>query len=522
MTHYPLIVWPDQPTSDRQYVEMIALNDCRIRAEQFVLVEGQMYHYFLKIDERPVNFSPTLARDDPATFSALVKKLQGDIKTTSVEQHNLLHYRGRLLACRELATDTTSEVLTAPELGSPGRLATDDESIAYLSLPPMDPALRFAHIFNMTIPLCNSLALLCHHFLMTGATGQGKSTAITNLIAAAYALGATVFVFDFKPDYQHIEEVSTFRAQAQLPGIAREHISYWNLNVRRPYRGDVMPVNVHFSEIEAGIYAALCAARDNDQMRHVFHELIMMYGEKMHQAGKSSWSFAEFFAAIPKGKGDAKIQDFYGSGETPHDYTLQATARMRSHKPSWVDRVVQGRGAFKRSHQGDSFFEHPAFLSPQHIHVVQVAPAKDSDYGLFLTTMMEHISERKEVEDLKHPILIIMDEAEDIFAGSDFAKACTGEIAGLLRKGRSQDIGLVVSVQSASNIPAPIANNLHSTIAFGHNSEEAAGHVKKLLGADARNLQSLGKGDAIIKLLGAKTAVRAKLDRGAFRLVGTK
>src|SRR5262245_20399549 len=248
MTDYPLIVWPDQPTSDRQYVEMIALNDCRIRAEQFVLVEGQSYHYFLKIDERPVNFSPTLSRDDPATFTALVKKLRGDIKTTSVEQHNLLHYRGRLLACRELATDTISEVLTAPELGSPGRLATDDESITYLSLPPMDPAMRFANVFNMTIPLCLSPEVLEHHLLMAGATGQGKSTTITNLMTAAYLFGATVFVFDFKPDYQHIEDISTLRQAAQLPGIDRAHISYWNLNVRRPFRSDTMPVNVHFSE----------------------------------------------------------------------------------------------------------------------------------------------------------------------------------------------------------------------------------------------------------------------------------
>jgi len=60
----------------------------------------------------------------------------------------------------------------------------------------------------------------------------------------------------------------------------------------------------------------------------------------------------------------------------------------------------------------------------------------------------------------------------------------------LLRKGRSQYIGVVISVQSASNIPAPIANNLHSVIAFRHNSEEAAGHIKKLFDKDARNLQS--------------------------------
>jgi len=35
-------------------------------------------------------------------------------------------------------------------------------------------------------------------------------------------------------------------------------------------------------------------------------------------------------------------------------------------------------------------------------------------------------------------------------------------------------------------------------------------------------LQSLDVGDAIIKLHGAKTALRARLDQQAFRLVGTK
>lgn len=519
MTEPVLVVYPDEITSDRDYVGLVGLRSCRVRAEQFGLIENEDYSYFVKFDQRPVNFSPTLSRDDPATFSALVKKLQGDIKTTSIEQHNMLHYLARLLVSKDTSTGHIAEVLTAPAIGSICRLATDQEAIEFLSLPSIHRALQFGTIFNSTIPLCLSEEVLRHHLLMAGATGQGKTTVSSNIIAAGYELGATVFVFDYKPDYQHIEDISEWRQALGIAAIPRKSISYWNLNVRRPYRKDVQPVNVHFSEIDAGIFAALAAAPGNENMRNSFHDMLHRFAEKMAQMKQKTWSNAEFFAAIPKSKNDPKLRDFYKDGEAPHEATLSVVSRLSRAKPQWVDVKKESRGAFKGTQDTRSFFEQPHFLAPQHIHVIEVTPARERDYGLFLSTLMEKVSAYKEDHQLRHPILIVMDEAEDVFAGTDFATACIREIAGVIRKGRSQKIGVLISVQSAANIPKDIAQNLNSIIAFRHNHEEAAGHIKRLLDKDARNLQSLDTGDAVVRLHRAKVAVRAKLDREAFRLV---
>ena len=490
------------------------------KQNNLALWRTDQYQYFIKFTDRPVNFSPTLARDDPATFSALTKKLQGDIKTTSIEQHGMLHYNARLVACKDKRNGHIAEVLTAPVLGSSVRLATEFEAIEFLAFPEMHGARQFGTIFNTAIPLCLSLEVLRHHILMAGATGQGKTTAISNLIAAAHALGATIFLFDYKPDYQHIEEISPSKHALGHAGIPRQDVSYWNLNVRRPYRPDVEPINVHFSELDATIFAALAAAQNNENMRNTFQDMLCRFADKMQAKNQHLWTNAEFFAAIPKGPKDPKIKDFYADGEEPHAATLNVVSRLQRAKPTWVDVSRPAQGLLSTAGQGLSFFQQPHFLAPAHVHVVQVKPANERDYGLFLSTLMEKVSLQKEEQDLRHPILIVMDEAEDVFAGTDFAKACIGEIAGVIRKGRSQNIGVVISVQSAANIPHHIAQNLNSIVAFRHNSDEAAGHIKKLLDQDARNLQALDKGDAIVRLHGAKSAVRAKLDREAFRLVG--
>lgn len=515
MTSPLVVVWGDTPTSDRLYVELIGLPGIPLEGEQFVSLDDEAFLYLAKIEGRPANFSPTLPREDGASLSAIYKKLEGDIKLMAMERYSLLHYNARLIARKHRETEEISEVLSAPRLGTIACAATDQEAIEFLGLPPMEPALQFGHIFHTTIPLCLSLDVLRHHLLIAGTTGQGKTTLATNIVTAAQRMQATIFLMDFKPDYQHVEVPLRGRP------IARQDVTYWNLNERKGYREDTRQVNVHFSELHSELF--LRSVTPSDTQSPMYDTFVAFYDtfvDYMRQAGRTTWTCDEFFEEIPKHPKDTeRLARYAAAGDVPHAATLAATHRIKKGKPSWVDSMRPGRGLVAAATPQASFFEEPQFLAPGHVHVIQANIQRDKHYGLFMATLMQKILDTKEREGLRHPVLIVIDEAQDIFNGGAFGRLCEGEIASVIRKGRSQNIGVILAVQSADSVPALIANCLNSTIAFRHNSEEAAGFIKKQLGASAAQLQELERGNVVLKLFGAKSVVRATLDREAFQLV---
>jgi hypothetical protein len=250
--------------------------------------------------------------------------------------------------------------------------------------------------------------------------------------------------------------------------------------------------------------------------------MLMRFDEYRREHKKIPYSFEEFYGIVPKSENDKeRIAHLYPSGDVPNRATLNACYRLRNAKPNWVDVEKKAVGMISPSRREPSFFSHNTLLQKGHIHVIQVNPALDKDYGLFLTTLLEKILMKREEDNSRHPIFIVIDEAQDIFSGSDFAKRCETTIAGVVRKGRSQNIGVTICVQDPSSVPDGILQNLNSIIAFRHNSDYAAGSMKRRLGSDGTNLQSLEPGNAIVHLFRSKSAVRATLDREAFRLVKT-
>ena len=354
MTEPRTVVFGDTLVGDRLYIELIALADCPLEAEQFVTVNDCRFLYFAKITERPVNFSPTLARDDAASLSAIYKKLLGDIKLMAIEQYSLLHYRARLIQRKSLTTGERSEVFSAPMLGSEACRAEAHEVIEFLELPPMLTALRIGKVFHAEIPICLSRDVLRNHILVAGTTGQGKTTLITNIVTAANALNATIFLMDFKPDYQHVEEGTQGRDRA----IARKSVSYWNLNQRKSYRPDTKPIHVHFSELHGELYLRSATTSDpNSPMYDTFMQLYDRFKERMAQARRETWTCQEFYNDIPKHpKDEAKIKDYFPAGDIPFQATFNATNRITKYKPSWVDVVRSARWRRRVRHIADVIF----------------------------------------------------------------------------------------------------------------------------------------------------------------------
>jgi len=145
--------------------------------------------------------------------------------------------------------------------------------------------------------------------------------------------------------------------------------------------------------------------------------------------------------------------------------------------------------------------------------------AEGREYGLFLSFLLKEIFKLRVAKKVK-PTLVVIDEAQDIFNGSRVVRA-TAEttINEHLRKGRSKQIGFVFSVQSASEIPESILNNLNSRIIHRQNTEE---DIKSAIPNAPKELVhttlSFGPGEALVSLFKARSTVHAEMAPSPFML----
>ena len=142
------------------------------------------------------------------------------------------------------------------------------------------------------------------------------------------------------------------------------------------------------------------------------------------------------------------------------------------------------------------------------------------EYGLFLSYMLRKLYNLRRTRALEFPICVIIDEAQDIFNGSkavrDTAEDTINEV---LRKGRSKQLGFVIAVQSASQVPSSIVQNLNSRIIQGQKAEEELKHAipglsKELL----KMVLSFGPGEALLDLFGTRSIVHAQMAPSPFML----
>ena len=89
----------------------------------------------------------------------------------------------------------------------------------------------------------------------------------------------------------------------------------------------------------------------------------------------------------------------------------------------------------------------------------------------------------------------------------------------VLRKGRSKQLGFVIAVQSASQVPSSIVQNLNSRIIQGQKAEEELKHAipglsKELL----KMVLSFGPGEALLDLFGTRSIVHAQMAPSPFML----
>ena len=420
---------------------------------------------------------------------------------------------------KDMTSGAPMGIRRRPLAGSDARMASDSEVTAALNVPRHDPARVLGQISGTALDLCLDEHVLINHIGVAGSTGAGKSNVIGNIIKIAQALGFYVIVYDHKPDYFRSDErndegdgVGPNGIKRRDPyGIKLADVSYWRLSNQGRGQDIVLPASV----LDPGVLAYTLLYKHNEELQAEEAErLLETYIRDIHYGDTNSvFGIMDFFEWYDKDYN--KIVQAL----TLHKNTAEALRRKMGHRnrrPSWIAPHANS------SQLGIAdMFDLTKLAKPGHVTVIDVRAASGGQvgrsYALFLSYALRQVGE---LGQRSFPILHVIDEAQDIFdAGRGFKAAAGGMMNDFIRKGRSQKIGFVIGVQSASSVPVPIRNNLNSEIVMRHRRPEQVSEASAILSKDqALQTGTFGPGECFVSLVGASSVVRCQARRSPFRL----
>ena len=135
--------------------------------------------------------------------------------------------------------------------------------------------------------------------------------------------------------------------------------------------------------------------------------------------------------------------------------------------------------------------------------------------------MLSYILDKvSQIQKLPCPVLIDIDEAQDIFSASRAVRdAATNKLDEHVRKGRSKRIGFIFGVQSSESVPDTIMNNLNNRFIHRHNSPDELRVAASMATEEQRKLTAtFSPGECLTFLFGANSIVHAQMRLSPFKL----
>jgi hypothetical protein len=202
--------------------------------------------------------------------------------------------------------------------------------------------------------------------------------------------------------------------------------------------------------------------------------------------------------------------------------TLSAIQRklgMPGRIPKWVDSQPQSYGGLLQT--GQPAFQVADLIQPHQVSILRIdASGGGREYALLLSHVLDSIGDLAARHRLACPVLIVIDEAQDIFSASKhFQTIAISMLDRNVRKGRSKRIGYVFGVQSAQAVPDSILNNLNNRIIHRHNSVDELRVAAAMASDNQRAMTAtFAPGEALTYLFGSTGVVHAKMRRSPFML----
>ena len=522
-----LIQIADDQNTDTRIVRLVAKGeDDLIPLFTYLIAQSENQVFFLQVATANRNlsrFSPSPF--DPISVSQMLALMGNSGYAKDAIVANVTYYDATVEAT--LGNDgKPATPFIRPTTGALSRLATTEEILKYLDLPPsMDDRRigKLARSGDEDVAISPNEKILNHHVLVAGSTGTGKSHLLSNLAHASAHMGRSIILFDHKPDHQNHHEENLdapFPKSFSVNGQDENKISvrYWTLNAHDE-NADAKVLGVRGRDLDPEILAGTVFHRPNEGTQaEIFAHIAAVFRDDNRERGRD-WSVGDLVNYIEENNNASLGNILYGpQGGTPHKGTMDAIRRkikIPGRVPSFIDPQPPSDPVGNRREAGDmgDLFNKPG------LHVIRVGESNNRGYALFLSQLLQQAADiRETAAHRQQPIPdleIIIDEAADIFKAESrhLRDAATGMLAEQIRKGRSLHIGYVIAVQSAGDVPENIRNNLNTTIIGRHRNMSVLREALPIARQEMlEQADKLSPGEMFVDLFGTRSLLLVQMD----------
>jgi DNA polymerase III delta prime subunit len=516
MMEFKAVQLYDEQNADRSSARFICFSaDPPFNAAQFVIVECPSGRSFLGSVSGPnLNFNRNALGPTHNTAINQAEQIAFGKMNREVAVREDFFYEIRLL--REIVDGRPASVRTRPKISSVARPASEDEIIRLLAMPDITPETQIGGIIDTDVPVCVSKQSLMYHTLVAGSTGSGKTNTIANIARSAVNEGLFVIIFDHKPDYQNTHEPNDEGTQNYYGPLARSG-QYWFIGDTFPVPGRIETrISVPAQDLNTFILAAAILHRDGEELqRDTLYTFLDAYSVEQN----GHWAMGGFIKWLQE------LTPERAPGQ-PNKATFKAIQRKASHPnriPTWIDGRAQtvAEATFGVEPNGHTFHV-GEIIRPGSACIVRIGSGAGDgrEYGLLLSYILDKINEFAEQARLPCPVLVCIDEAQDIFsAGRSLRSVATEMLDRHVRKGRSKRIGYLFGVQSSASVPDAIMNNLNNRFIHKHNSPDELRVAANMATDEQRKMTAtFGAGECLAYLYGANAIIHSQMRRSPFKL----